>query len=231
MVPPVQVSLASLTFDKSLYPRKRVTEYKVEQYAQAMKAGREFPPIKYAHVDGIAVIIDGVHRWKAQKRVGHTGILAEDLGVMTRAQAFEAAVKYNVEHGHALSQVERMMAYKRMIDDGAKIERVSEILAIPVKEAERWRPKHVRDGRTGERFPTVQNHNAAVARRVTSLVVALKKELNYRIDSTETIQHLRGLKNLINQRYDPDVVKTVRMLEDALEKLLASLTSEEEPLT
>lgn len=228
---PTLVSLSSLTVDMTLYPRKRVDWERVNRYAEAMRAGAVFPEIKYAHVKHKQVIIDGVHRYHARKKNKQQTILAEDLGEMSEADAFAAAVKYNVGHGKALTSVEKLAAYKRLLEQGHKIEKISEILAIPKDRVERWAAKTVSDTRTGEKVWTAPKNGNQGSKRLLQLILALKSELVPGISGKETIEHLRGLQNLMKQRYDPDVIKAIRLLEEELTKVLASLTSEEEPLT
>jgi hypothetical protein len=225
------VSLSSLTVDMALYPRKRIDWGRVERYADAMRAGATFPEIKYAEVKGKHVVIDGVHRYHARKKIKHQTILAEDLGVMTEGDAFAAAVKYNVGHGKALTSVEKLDAYKRLLEQGHKIEKISEILAIPKDRVERWAAKTVHDA-SGRAVWTAPGGNGNhSSKRLVQLVVALKNELVPGISGKETVEHLRGLRNLIKERYDADVVKAMAALDKELEELLESLTSEEGPLS
>jgi hypothetical protein len=150
---------------------------------------------------------------------------------MSEADAFAAAVKYNIGHGKALTGVEKLAAYKRLLEQGHKIEKISEILAIPKDRVERWAAKTVSDSRTGEKVWTAPNSGNHGSKRLLQLILALKSELVPGISGKETIEHLRGLRNIIKQRYAPEVLKDIQILEGEIDKLLASLTSEEEPLS
>jgi ParB-like chromosome segregation protein Spo0J len=63
----VDVDPSTLTFDRSIFPRKKVDKDLVETYRSAVEAGDKFPPITVL-ADGR--IIGGVHRWHAFHAVG-----------------------------------------------------------------------------------------------------------------------------------------------------------------
>jgi DNA modification methylase len=72
-----RLPLADVYFDESYYPRKEVNQKKVNEYIEALKSGKEFPPIKLQKVlyseEGKPqverlVLIDGAHRTTAYRQ-------------------------------------------------------------------------------------------------------------------------------------------------------------------
>lgn len=58
-----RVTLEVPQYDKDIYPREKWSTHTIEEYADALRAGAQFPPIILE--DGTDKILDGVHRWKA----------------------------------------------------------------------------------------------------------------------------------------------------------------------
>jgi hypothetical protein len=92
-----------------LYPRTetKMIESLVQQYADALD---DLPPIVVAR-DGI--LVDGMHRLTAHKRAGRSTIKAIDLGNLSDAEIYDAALKYNNQHGRQLSRKEKHAAASR----------------------------------------------------------------------------------------------------------------------
>ena len=67
-----KLSIKNLHIDKDIYPRKSIIQSLVESYAEALKAGAIFPPIKVQKIiegnEEKIVVIDGVHRVEAHKK-------------------------------------------------------------------------------------------------------------------------------------------------------------------
>lgn len=65
-----KIKLTEIFFDEDFYPRERVNQKKVNEYIEAIKAGKVFPPIKLQQVTYPAggtklVLLDGAHRTTA----------------------------------------------------------------------------------------------------------------------------------------------------------------------
>jgi hypothetical protein len=210
-----------LTIDMSLYPRKHVDTRLVKEYARKMQAGKEFPPIKFARVHGRAVVIDGVHRTKARIKIKKSSISADDLGEMSEMEAFAAAVRYNTEHGKALTRDERLAAYRKLIDQGYGMEKAADVASFSGEAVQKCTPNTATDTRNGRQVTAI-----AKWRQVLPLVTKLKTQLTPDIDHEETIQHLRGLRNLINERYSRETIAAMTNLRDQIDKLLPTLSAE-----
>jgi hypothetical protein len=133
--------LSELTVDMTLYPRLHIDKHRVDLYAKAMQGGVKFPAIAVAKVEGKpGVVIDGVHRFEAHKLLKRGSVEVDDLGEMSRAQAFAEAVRLNAKHGKPLTKHDRLAAYKRLISEGFEVEKAAEIVSIPSAEIKKWRP-------------------------------------------------------------------------------------------
>ena len=88
-----------LVFDWKLYPRKSIDYSIVHRYAKALKAGAVFPPIKVGLLNGMKIIVDGVHRVKAHQDLGIDHIRSVSLPFKSEAELFAEAVKCNSDHG------------------------------------------------------------------------------------------------------------------------------------
>jgi DNA-binding XRE family transcriptional regulator len=69
------IKLDELTWDKFIYPRKNKSNKTIDAYVEAMGAGADFPSIEVQQVSGYEngagaiLILDGVHRWHAYKKL------------------------------------------------------------------------------------------------------------------------------------------------------------------
>ncbi len=124
------IPIDSIKFDETLYPRVSSNFHTVMTYASAMQAGAAFPPVTVATVDGELVLVDGWHRTRAAKKLKRSTIAAIDLGMLTRTEAFSESVRLNAINGQPLSFSEKMAAYKRLVDEGVPIKKVSEAIVF-----------------------------------------------------------------------------------------------------
>ena len=121
-----------IVVEDSIYPRKSpdwITSYK---YSQAMRAKVNFPPIVVARIDGKFLLVDGFHRLQANKlnKIEHVSVTV--LEGLTREQAFLESVRLNVAHGQPLNVADRTRVILRLRDMKYPIEKISEIVHIPV---------------------------------------------------------------------------------------------------
>lgn len=132
---PVNVGLFEL--DERLYPRLSRDYRVVRSYAAALETGSVFPPVLYGRIGKRIVLLDGWHRLAAFKAAGRKVIPAIDLGPLTEAEAFAAAVEANTRHGLALSQEERERAYRRLKLYAVRPERIVAVLRAPLAAFEK----------------------------------------------------------------------------------------------
>lgn len=87
----------------------------VREYADAMAAGAEFPPIKVAVIEGACVLIGGAHRLAAARKLGRVNIAAECYET-DHAGAVRMALLDNMVHGEKLSKADLRRALCLYLD-------------------------------------------------------------------------------------------------------------------
>ena len=108
-----RIKVSELLLDYELYPRERIEPFNVTQMVEALKAGRELPPIvvdRKSHR-----VVDGFHRLRAyQKLYGlDAEIPVEVRDYKDDAQMFADAVRLNANHGRQLSTYDRARCIAR----------------------------------------------------------------------------------------------------------------------
>jgi len=92
------VSLNKIRIDCGTQVRTKIDQYLVDQYAENMKDGDEFPSVTLFH-DGVHYYLaDGFHRYFAVKKLGRHGIEA-DVRTGTLSEAIIFALSANAKHG------------------------------------------------------------------------------------------------------------------------------------
>jgi ParB-like chromosome segregation protein Spo0J len=114
-----------------------------------MRAGAQFPPITVALLDGRHYVLDGWHRVEALRMLGEQRVRAVVRPCGSRADAFVEAVRLNISHGRQLSVQERVRIVDRLKAYGLSLERISEIVRVPVEGLRRLEARAVKawDGR------------------------------------------------------------------------------------
>lgn len=101
------MKVSELLLDYELYPRERIEPYNVNQMVEALRAGRELPPVVIDRKS--RRVIDGFHRVRAyQKLYGLDAEIPVELkDYKDDAQMFADAVRLNANHGRQLSTYDR----------------------------------------------------------------------------------------------------------------------------
>jgi hypothetical protein len=128
-VPEQLLNLSDIRVDGDTQPRTAVSEAVVAEYAEDMKTGAEFPPIRVV-TDGAAHwLVDGFHRYYAHRKLGRTQIRAEvTTGLLTEARWLSLAAN----KGHGLRRtntdkakaIVKALAMRPELSDGAIAEHV-----------------------------------------------------------------------------------------------------------
>ena len=98
--------------------RFHLDETRVNEYAELMKDGVQFPPILVGEFVGYRgpdpdptyFLLDGYHRLEAAKRVGKTAMIVNVAQVSSNADKIETALRANSQHGLPLTAEERRRA-------------------------------------------------------------------------------------------------------------------------
>lgn len=101
------MKVSELLLDYELYPRERIEPFNVTQMLEALRAGRELPPVVIDRKS--QRVVDGFHRVRAyQKLYGLDAEIPVELkDYKDDAQMFADAVRLNANHGRQLSTYDR----------------------------------------------------------------------------------------------------------------------------
>jgi len=128
----VLLKISDLILDSDLYPRMKTGWLTAYQYAQAMRAKSNFPPINVGVYQGKKYVIDGWHRIEAKKMLKEEYIDAIVIKYNTTREMFLESVKLNSTHGRQLSVQEKVRIISKLKEMHFKMEEISEIIKIPL---------------------------------------------------------------------------------------------------
>lgn len=109
------LSITEIVIDDALQVRAKIDGGTVNRYADAMRVGVVFPPIKVVRINGAYVLIDGWHRIAAATSAGHTVIEAEAVPVEDFETAGWLAAAANLSHGLPLKRAERRKVFRAYV--------------------------------------------------------------------------------------------------------------------
>lgn len=110
----VTVRLDDLVMDPTLQVRRATDRGTVKQYADAMRAGRVFPPIKVANVGGACHLVGGWHRVEAARTAGLKELEAVVIDAPKEALRWLAA-EDNMTHGLPLKRSEARAVFRAYV--------------------------------------------------------------------------------------------------------------------
>ncbi len=109
-----QLRIAQLKIDTTFQVRAALNLETITEYAEAMKAGANFPPVKVVNHNGTYILADGFHRVEAARQAGKDIILAEIVDG-DESTALEIAVKGNRQHGLRMTSADKRRAIKMVL--------------------------------------------------------------------------------------------------------------------
>lgn len=112
-----EVKLNTLVLDKHVQMRASISTLAVQDYADCMEAGDEFPPvIVYGRVGMKHWVADGFHRVLAARKLGRKTILVEirDGG---KREAMLYAMRANAAHGVRRTNADKHRAVEACLSD------------------------------------------------------------------------------------------------------------------
>lgn len=145
------MKISELVFEPTLYPRMTTNWITAYEYAQAMRAGAAFPPILVGSIDGKNYVVDGWHRCEAKRQLKDEYVSADIKRYSDFKEMFLDAVNLNVNHGRPLSMQEKVMIIDKLKDMRFTIEKISEIVRIPLDKISRFEARTVINAMTGEK--------------------------------------------------------------------------------
>ena len=109
--------LADLRLDEAIQPRAALDLAVVDEYAAAMAAGAEFPPVVIFDDGAVRWLVDGFHRVKAAERLG-TKTLPSEIHKGSKRDATLYAVSANQTHGLRRTNADKRKVVLVMLHDG-----------------------------------------------------------------------------------------------------------------
>ncbi len=110
------LNLGALVLDPKLQSRTETNEQTIEDYSDAIKMGDEFPPL-LVYFDGTHFwLVDGYHRYHANKKAGKAGVSCEVVND-TFTNAVLRAASVNAKHGMRRTHADRRKAVMTLLED------------------------------------------------------------------------------------------------------------------
>jgi hypothetical protein len=110
------INIKTIRTDGGTQSRVKINNKIITEYAEAIKAGAEFPPVVVFNDGADNWIADGFHRFHAHNQAGKTSIAADvRQGTLRDAKLFSFGA--NGKHGHRPSNADRRKAVLEMLND------------------------------------------------------------------------------------------------------------------
>jgi uncharacterized ParB-like nuclease family protein len=110
------MNIGALVMDERLQSRTEINEETVSEYADAIAAGADFPPV-LVYFDGINYYLtDGYHRLLAHKRAEKVSILCSVVQGTLRDAVFHST-GVNTDHGMRRTHADKRKAVMTLLDD------------------------------------------------------------------------------------------------------------------
>lgn len=140
----MKLKISSLKLVPEFYPREGVDEERVKEFAELLKEGVKFDPIK---VTKESVVLDGIHRLKAHELAGLDEIeveIVEDAGKFLLL----TAASLNSKHGKPLTNAEKRSVVEKVLAAEPEIElkELANALAVSKSTVYGW-TEEIRQGR------------------------------------------------------------------------------------
>ena len=110
------LNLAAVVLDPKLQSRTETNEQTIDDYADAIKSGEEFPPL-LVYFDGTHYwLVDGYHRYHAHKKAGKAGASCDVVNGTFRDAVLHATC-VNSRHGMRRTHADKRKAVMTLLDD------------------------------------------------------------------------------------------------------------------
>ncbi|KKN65860.1 hypothetical protein LCGC14_0477960 [marine sediment metagenome] len=144
------IELKQIKFDEKIYPRSQYSWQTGYDYSESMKVGSKFPPIVVALYKRRLVLIDGRHRFEANKILKKKTILAEVYTGWNYQRMFEEAITRNIQHGRPLSPYEKRNIALRLRNMKYNLKEVSQLIQVPFDKLEDFIGQRLISATTGD---------------------------------------------------------------------------------
>ena len=217
-----KLNINSIIIDKGTQSRASISEDTVTDYAEAMQAGDEFPPV-ITFFDGVEYYLaDGFHRLHAIKRLGKTSIQA-DVRTGTLRDAILYSLGANRDHGLRRSNADKRKCVQTLLDDFewgdlsvnemARICGVSPQLVLAVKQE--------MDG--GEKVSSVNFNAPKKPAKLNNVVEAPLEPTNLTPERDEAVQELVAENQRLSDRLAVEAMEASEEEKQAAGETIAEL--------
>lgn len=111
----IEVPIDAVVLDEVMQIRKRTDPKVVLKYAEGIESGSPFPPVTLACIEGVLVLVDGWHRFKARQSLGKVKVVAF-VSAMSYEEARWVSASANLANGVALRPSEVLDAFHTFMD-------------------------------------------------------------------------------------------------------------------
>ncbi|MCS7317321.1 MAG: helix-turn-helix domain-containing protein [Candidatus Dojkabacteria bacterium] len=135
----VEIEISNITLPQGLLPRvlTGTIQEKVEEYKEAYQQGEDMPPIAVWKKDNQYWIVDGVHRFEAQKLLGKNTVKAKILDLKNELEYRKEAIRLN-KHGIPLKKEEKELLAKTLFKSGLNITELCKLFSVSERTIYRW---------------------------------------------------------------------------------------------
>lgn len=110
------LNIKLIRIDGGTQSRAEIDERVVDEYAEAVKDGAEFPPVRVYHDGNFYYLADGFHRYFAHLKAGKAGIKADVMNGTLR-DAVLHSLGANALHGLRRTNADKRKAVMTMLED------------------------------------------------------------------------------------------------------------------
>jgi hypothetical protein len=132
------MNINDVVIDMTIYPRDGWSEPTVERYAEALRAGDQFPPITLEA--GTSRLLDGMHRYRAHTMLGLAEIRAEHCQVPDDMPPLLYAASLSTRHGDRISGKSLQQVVIKVVTDHPDypMVKLAKVLGVTRQTVSKW---------------------------------------------------------------------------------------------
>lgn len=213
-----------LVMDKKYYPRMNVGWQTVASYANAMKIGDKFPPIKVGILDNKKILVDGWHRVGAHKLNKEEFIQGESEKYKNERDLFIDAARLNSRHGRPYSVQERIDVIRRLEKMEVPVFQIESILGIKMDKWEKMKMNRIVFKPSGEE---VVLKASLIPSKVSGIPEDIEELQKTMVGVTSQTAFLDQLIHMLDNDFldleNDKIVERLQLLNEKINSLLVSL--------
>lgn len=114
-----KIKLSTIIVDSNFQPRAKLNQQEIENYAELIKEGTEFPPIVvFKKNEDSYILASGFHRFEAHKKLELTEISAE-IREGSELDILIEAIQSNSRHGLRLTNEDKWRSVSLILNDSS----------------------------------------------------------------------------------------------------------------